>query len=439
KKIEEMIAQRQRFLEGAAKTKGMKAPLANDIFDTMEKFAGYGFNKSHAAAYAAIAYQTAFLKAHHPVEFLAASMSLDIHNTDKLAAFFQEARRLSIKVVPPDITSANADFDVRNQTIIYALGAIKGVGKPAMLNVEHIRQEKPFSDLQDFAERVDPRLVNRRCFEALSRAGAFDALEANRAKAHASASVLSAIAASAEEQRISQQDSLFGDGALQKAVLPEAQPWPESERLDHELESIGFYLSGHPLDDLMEGELRSRIVLADERQDYAITRLFFDMVGVVRDRVEKPARNGGKFAYVRLSDPSGEYELMAPPEVLAEHRDTMEKGTRVLCRVKVRRQDEDIRYMMEGIRPLNRTNVGAHEALCIRLNPKAPLEQIAEVATGLKAAKADRLGALYVEIPLEDERVVTIQLDGRFPVDFGAMAALKAIPGVDQVRPASAA
>ena len=170
----EMDKQRVRFMEGAL-AKGITEADADLTFEACAKFADYGFNKSHSAPYALLTYQTAWLKANHPVEFLAASMSLDAGNTDKLAVFFQEARRMGVPVLPPDINHSCADFTVENESVRYALGAIKGVGKPAMLSVEVARQAGPFKDLQDFAERVDPRLVNRRCFEALAKAGAFHA------------------------------------------------------------------------------------------------------------------------------------------------------------------------------------------------------------------------------------------------------------------------
>ena len=202
KKVEEMVAQRERFLKGAKELKGIEAPLANDIFDTMEKFAGYGFNKSHAAAYALIGYQTAYLKRHFPVEFLAASMSLDIHNTDKLAAFVQEAKRLKIDLIQPDINRSTADFDVQDGALVYALGALKGVGLEAMKHVEAERRANgPFESLHDFAERVDPKSVNKKCIEQLARAGAFDGMEPNRASALAAAPLLAAAAVSAAEDR----------------------------------------------------------------------------------------------------------------------------------------------------------------------------------------------------------------------------------------------
>ena len=438
KNMQEMLAQRARFCAGALELKGIAKPLADEIFDPREKFAGYGFNKSHAAAYAMIAYQTAFLKAHHPGEFLAASMSLEAGNTDKLGVFFQEARRMGIEVRPPDVNQSQADFTVEEGAIRYALGAIKGVGKPAMLSVEQARASGgEFLDLQDFAERIDARLVNRRCFEALAKAGAFHSVEPNRARACAAASMLSAIATSAEEQRTSNQVSLFGDQPAQKLRLPDAPAWGESDKLDNELSSVGFFLSGHPLDDLLTGVLRKRITLAVEREVIGHERQFLDMIGVVRSRIEKPSKSGGKFAIVTLSDPSGEYELFVNDELLQNARDILEVGERVICRVRVRKVEEELRFSMDGVKKLAQASIGTHETLLVRLSADAPLDHVAKVAKGLqKSPSQNALGEIHIEIPVEG-KVVTIILDGRYPVDFGAMSAFQSVPGVDQVRPAA--
>ncbi|MDP3736888.1 MAG: DNA polymerase III subunit alpha [Hyphomonadaceae bacterium] len=433
----EMDKQRVRFMEGAME-KGISEADAHQTFEACAKFADYGFNKSHSAPYALLTYQTAWLKANHPVEFLAASMSLDAGNTDKLAVFFQEARRMGVEVRPPDINASCADFTVEEGAVRYALGAIKGVGKPAMMSVEKARKDGSFKDLQDFSERIDARLVNRRCFEALAKAGAFQSVEPNRAKAFASAGMLSAIAASAEEQRNSNQVSLFGDQPAQKLRLPDAAAWGESDRLDNELTSVGFFLSGHPLDDLLNGGMRARITLAAEREVVGAERQFLDMIGVVRARVEKPSKAGGKFAIVTLSDPSGEYELFVGGDLLENVRDTIEVGGRVMCRVKVRKVDEELRFSMEGVKPLAQASIGSHEALLVRISADAPLERIASVAKGLqKSPSRSALGEIHIEIPVEG-KVITIALDGRYPVDFGAMSAFKSVPGVDQVRPAAA-
>ncbi|HAE95578.1 MAG TPA: DNA polymerase III subunit alpha, partial [Hyphomonas atlantica] len=328
KKVEEMIAQRKRFVEGAAELKGMEEKLANDIFDTMEKFAGYGFNKSHAAAYALIGYHTGYLKRHFPVEFLAASMSLDIGNTDKLAAFFQEAKRLKIPVLAPDVNSSTADFDVKDDAVVYALGALKGVGLEAMKHVVEIRErDGRFEDLYDFAERVDPKHVNKKAFESLSKAGAFDSFEPNRAKMLESAPLLANMAVSAAQDRQGGQGGLFGEAepAL-RPVLPKAKAWNGQQKLDQEFKSIGFYFSGHPLDDVLEGLDRERVTLAMEVQDRAADGKPLEMIGVVRARSDKPARNGGKFAFLTLSDPSGEVEMMVFPETLSQNYDLLQVG-----------------------------------------------------------------------------------------------------------------
>ena len=189
----EMDRQRSRFVEGAAKN-DVDNMLANEIFDLVNEFAGYGFNKSHAAAYAMISFQTAYLKALHPTEFIASIMSLDITNVDKLAQFFKEAKRMELEIMPPCVNRSMADFDVADGKVLYALGALKNVGLEAMRNVVEVRtKEGPFLDLFDFARRVDTRIVNKRAFENLARGGAFDCLEPNRAKALASAATLQSI------------------------------------------------------------------------------------------------------------------------------------------------------------------------------------------------------------------------------------------------------
>ena len=347
---------------------------------------------------------------------------------------------MGIEVRPPDVNHSFADFTVEEQSVRYALGAIKGVGKPAMLSVEEARAKAgPFTDLQDFAERVDPRLVNRRCFEALAKGGAFESIEPNRAKAFAAASMLSAVASAADEQRNSNQVNLFADEPRQRLKLPDAQGWGESERLDNELASIGFFLSGHPLDDLLNGPMRARITLSAEKEIVGQDRQSLEMIGVVRARVEKPAKAGGKFAIVTLSDPSGEYELFVNDELLQNSRDTLEVGLRVICKVRVRKVDEELRFSMDSVKELSKASIGHHETLVVKLSADAPLERIAQVAAALQKGPAQGArGVIRLEIPVEGDRVVTVELDGRFPVDFGAMQAFKSVPGVNQVRPAAA-
>ena len=436
KKVEEMVAQRKRFCEGAAELKGMDAALANEIFDTMEKFAGYGFNKSHAAAYAAIGYHTGYLKCHFPVEFLAASMSLDLHNTDKLAAFVQEAKRLKIEVIAPEVMASTADFDVRDGAIVYALGALKGVGLEAMKHLVSVREAGgPFKDLHDFAERVDPNQINKRAFEQLARAGAFDPLESNRARALAAAPVLVAEASRATADREGGQGGLFGEEETSvRAPLPHAKAWNGQQKLDEEFKAIGFYLSGHPLDDVLESLDRSRVTMAHEISEKAEDGKALELIGIVRARVDKPARRGGKFAFLTLSDPFGEVELMVYPEVLSEQYEKLQVGNAIAVTASVRRNGDEIRLAAEVIKPIAEARLSRPSpALTVRLGAGADPSDLGAIASALRGRPGLDSGALRIEIPLEDGRLVTLELEGEYPTDIRAVQALKSAAGVDQV------
>jgi DNA polymerase III subunit alpha len=436
KKVEEMVAQRARFLKGAKELKGIEAPLANEIFDTMEKFAGYGFNKSHAAAYALIGYQTAYLKCHFPVEFLAASMSLDLHNTDKLAAFVQEARRLNVPVIQPDVNRSTADFDVEEGALVYALGALKGVGLEAMRHVEAEREASgPFRSLHDFAERVDPKSVNKKCFEQLSRAGGFDSLEPNRASALAAAPLLAATAVSAAEDRAGGQGGLFGDAEPAiRATLPQTPAWNGQQKLDEEFAAVGFYLSGHPLDDVLESLEEGRITLSANIADVAMDGRPLELIGVVRRRVEKLSRSGGKFAFLTLSDPTGEVELMVMPEVLETYRDMLSPGSSVCMTVNVRRQEEEIRLSAKTVKPIEKARIGKKaKALLVRLSRGANYHELAAVAKRLETAPGADRGDIFFEIPLEDGRLVMMKLPETYATGLEALRALKMASGVTRV------
>ena len=251
----EMDAQRAGFVAGCATVNGIREREANALFDLIDKFAGYGFNKSHSAAYALLTYQTAWLKAHHPHEFFAASMAYDIHLTEKLAIFVDDARRLGVRLLPPDINASAADFDVElreeGPTIRYALAALKSVGEGAMDRlVEERRTNGAFQSLDDLAHRVDPRLLNKRQLETLAAAGAFDSLDPNRAGAFAVAETVLAVAARTHDQRVSGQGGLFGgDASVGEAIKPpKSASWSIAERMEQEKEAYGFYFSAHPVD-----------------------------------------------------------------------------------------------------------------------------------------------------------------------------------------------
>jgi DNA polymerase-3 subunit alpha len=255
KKIKaEMDAQRERFVSGCAQHQIGK-PKANELFDLIDKFAGYGFNKSHAAAYALVAYQTAWLKAHYPVEFYAASMCFDMAQTDKLAIFVDDMRRMSVACLAPSINQSEAEFSVEphgeGHAVRYALGALKGVGEKAMEQLVEERARKgQYKSLDDFADRVDPKLLNRRQIESLAAGGAFDEVAPNRASVHAAADTILATASSAANARTSGQGGLFGEGAANVVPIrmPAKASWSLAERMGQEKEAFGFYFSAHPID-----------------------------------------------------------------------------------------------------------------------------------------------------------------------------------------------
>ena len=255
KKIKkEMAQQRNRFIEGAV-GKGVDRGSAEFIFELVAKFAGYGFNKSHAAAYALIAYQTAYLKANHPIEFLAASMTLDIGNTDKLNGFAQEARRMGIRIEPPSVNRSEAGFMPSDGAIRYSLAALRNVGRHA---VDHICAEREkrglFKDVSEFARAINPRLVNKRALEMLAAAGAFDELGIDRATALANVDRIMAAGNRSLADETGGQNDLFAGAARTPPPieLRAAKPWVPTDRLSHEFEAVGFFLTGHPLDDYQE-------------------------------------------------------------------------------------------------------------------------------------------------------------------------------------------
>src|ERR1035437_4140814 len=243
KKIrKEMQAQRNNFVSGSVE-RGVERHQADAIFDLLERFAEYGFNKSHAAAYALVAYQTAYMKANFPVEFLAASMTLDMGNTDKLAEFRAEAERLGIKVDPPSINRSHVAFEVDGNTIIYALAALKGVGAQAVKEIVAARADRKFADLADFADRINPRAVNKRVLESLAQAGAFDEFEANRTRVFPAMDAVLARAQRSHDSAAIGQNELFGGGGTREPIVrAQAEPWLPAERLRREYEAVGFFL-----------------------------------------------------------------------------------------------------------------------------------------------------------------------------------------------------
>ncbi len=310
KKPEEMAVHRELFREGAAKN-GLTAQKADDTFDLMEKFAGYGFNKSHAAAYALLAYHTAWLKAHHPAEFMAANMSLAMDDTDKVKILFEDCIGNGMAVLPPNINQSAYRFEPvaeadgkRSKTIRYGLGAVKGSGQNAIEEILRAREDGPFADLFDFCERIDRRVVNRRTVEALIRAGAFDCLHENRAQLLASVPL--AMEAADQAAANAMQGGLFdmGDAPLEKHQLVDEPMWSDKKRLQEEKTALGFYLSGH-LFDAYKGEVRRFVRQKIGELKEGRDKLVAGVISTTRTQMTQR----GKMLIVNLDDGTGQCEV----------------------------------------------------------------------------------------------------------------------------------
>ncbi len=436
----EMRKQKSRFLDGAM-AKGVKKETAAFIFDLVEEFAGYGFNKSHAAAYAVIAYQTAYLKANYPVEFLAASMSLDLSNSDKLAAFHQDARRVGVAVAPPDINASQADFSVEAGeagalAVRYALGAVRNVGLAAMESIVAERARGgEFKSLFEFAERIDGKAINRRQLENLAKAGAFDSVERERARVLAACETLTAYAARVAEERASSQVSLFGaDEPSVRPLMPKAQSWSAQERLDFERESVGFYLSGHPLSDFFaEDRAGAYMTYADILDEGETEPRTYAAAGVVRQVKTRPANSGGMLAWVTFSDPTGEYEAIVMPEHFAAARETLQVGKSFVYRARARWRDGDLKIAAEGFAPIEAAEARALSDLRIFLKEGAPLDVLAATLKALAPPAPGEARPLKLILQLKDGAEVELRPPGVYPAGAAARAAMKATKGVERV------
>jgi DNA polymerase-3 subunit alpha len=428
----EMEAQRRIFLEGA-RQRGIDPDQASEIFDLMERFADYGFNKSHAAAYALVAYQTAWLRANHPTAFFAASMSAAINNTDKLAALVQEAKGLGITILPPDINRSQADFALERLedgsfAIRYALAAIKKVGRAAMEAVVMARGGRDFADLTDFAERIDPRALNRMQLENLAKAG--DSIEPNRAKVYRAAEILLRRAQSAHAERTHGMSGLFTglDAPARRLALPEAPPWPPVEALGFESEAIGFHLTAHPLDPyrrLLEriGAVPSHLLR--ERVENGMGRV--KLAGSVIAIKERTTRNGSRMAWVRLSDSGGSFEITLFSEVLSQVRDVLEAGANLLATVDVRVEGETLRLTAVEVRSLDAVVTQTGQGMRIWVSDGAALAGLGEMLRAEKGGRGRvRIVALLRELGEEAE----IELPGTYMITPALAHRVARMPGI---------
>ncbi|MDD5383653.1 MAG: DNA polymerase III subunit alpha [Gallionella sp.] len=398
KKAEEMAEQREIFVSGALKN-GTSKEQAGNLFDLMEKFAGYGFNKSHAAAYALVAYQTAYLKAHHPAAFMAATLSGDLDNTEKVSIFYADTLQQTIRVLPPDVNSSGYVFSpVDEQTIAYGLGAIKGTGEAAINSIVKARENGPFKDLFDFCRRVDKRIVNRRTVEALIRAGAFDSI--NNHRAALMASVDAALASADQHARAANQNSLFGNDESDAVLIVQTidvPRWRLREQLAHEKASLGIYLGGHPYQEYAD-ELTSfiKVKLSDLTPQFVgqtngsgsgsghSSRRGVPVVlaGIVAGlRIQQTRR--GRMAVVTLDDGSAQVELTVFNEIYEASRPWIREDELLVVRGKASLDEYsgNVRVSGEELFDFASARSSFAQQLALRCSGKVSVAQLKKLFT----------------------------------------------------------
>ncbi len=436
KKIkEEMDRQRGIFIEGAVKN-NVARETAEQVFDKMAKFASYGFNKSHAAAYAYIAYQTAFLKAHYPVEFMAATMTMDKTNTDKLAFFKNDLQQMKITVLPPDINLSEVNFSVENGAVRYALSAVKNVGEAGMIQVvEERRKNGPFKSIQDFFSRVDVSALNKRYIENLTKAGAFDCIEKNRAKIFENIENLIAYASNVSQARKSAQISLFGSSDLSANSLKikTVPDWPHLEKLEKEAEAIGFYLSAHPLDSFDSVFERLRVVPSTEIKKLvavsgAVRVQTAAIVSGVRERI---SQKGNKFAFVSASDKGGAYEAMCFSDMLAVSKEKLKSGQPLLLTLAAdKKPDEDmIRMNIQGVEYLSEVMAKTASTLIVYLDS---LDAVVPLKKVLEQEEKGR-SKIFLIVSVQGYEM-ELELPGRYALQPKTIDALQHLAGLGEIR-----
>ncbi|MBB6190106.1 DNA polymerase-3 subunit alpha [Sphingobium wenxiniae] len=446
KKIKaEMDAQRARFVEGCARS-DIKPAKANELFDLIDKFAGYGFNKSHAAAYALLAYQTAWLKAHYPAEFYAGSMAFDIHLTDKLTVFVDDMRRMGLTCLAPDINRSEADFSVEavevegddprlGFAVRYALGGLKGVGEKAMEQLVEEREARgPFQSLDDFADRIEPRMLNRRQLESLAAAGAFDDIHADRAGVHAAAETILTVAASNAEARASGQGGLFGGEETPHADvrIPPHQTWSTADRMAQEKEAFGFYFSAHPVDRYRH--------LADARgaKSYGAIcsepvaeggRINGVMAAMVEDVRWRETKRGARYAAATFSDNSGQFQASCFDEDACKAiEDMAREGDCALLMVELDRLpgEETPRVTVRGVEPFRQLANASRMELTVDASDPMGVAALAQLLSRARGGRSE----VFLRAPVRDGKAARIFLGDDYAIGADQVDAIALIPGL---------
>ncbi|MEL7011721.1 MAG: DNA polymerase III subunit alpha [Pseudomonadota bacterium] len=433
-----MDAEKPKFISGS-KENGVDEAKAVEVWNLLDKFANYGFNKSHAAAYAVVSYQTAWLKANHPVEFMAGVMNCDIHLTDKLATYFEEVKhQLSLPYVAPCVNRSDAVFSVHDGALHYALGALKNVGVEAMRLITAGRGDKPFTTIFDFARRVDLKRIGKRPLEMLARAGAFDELDRNRRRIFDSIDKLTAYSAAIHEQKSSAQVSLFGEAGedLPEPRLSPVEDWLPAERLREEFLAVGFYFSGHPLDDY-EGALKRKDVRSLQQIEEQARRspAVMKIAGVVAGRQERRSARGNRFAFVQLSDTTGSYEVTMFSDTLEAAREHLEPGSMVVMGVEATMEEDQLKLLGRSVSPIDNVVADAGQSgLKIFVEDEAVLAKVARVLEDAANAKGGRGPISFCLMNPDLPGEVEMDVPGLYPVSPQIRGALRSLGGVVTVE-----
>ncbi|MBE8220819.1 MAG: DNA polymerase III subunit alpha [Alphaproteobacteria bacterium] len=436
-----MDAQKARFIEGAI-ANGVEKRKASDIYDLVKKFAGYGFNKSHAAAYALIAYQTAYLKANFPLAFYAASMTLDYERTEKLNVFRQDAARAGrdIRLASPDVNRSLVRFGVKEDEITYALSAIRNVGSGSMeMLVEERETNGKYKSLIDFVQRIGGIGLNRRLLENLIKAGALDSLEPNRAKLLNGIEHLLGEAGASQYERETQQENMFnGEGGEQNELhLPDTPAWATTLRLNYEFEAIGFFLSGHPLDEYKTLLDRNHVIMSDKLAQQTSKKIL--MAGAVIKKQERKSKRGNAFAFVSLSDEGGQFEITIFSEVLSQSREILEEGNLVVVGVdidtseSINGQEGSLRLTASSVRSIDRLSENNETGLRIFVSNRDT--QIyktikSQLDEGRITDSKKKGGMVHITIQGNVAGDVELELPDRYNINPRITGALKSIPGI---------
>ena len=430
KKIKsEMDAQKERFISGAIKN-GINEKKADYIFEQVAVFAGYGFNKSHAAAYALIAYQTAYLKTHFPEFFITASMSLEKDNTDKLSVFVSDAKKMGIKILPPDINKSKMDFDVEENDIRYGLGAIKNTSQKDMIQInDELHQNGNFKDLYDFAQRLDASVLSKKNLEFLAYSGTFDAIENNRNKVYQSINILSSISNAAMEKNSNNQDYLFDDEFenFSHIPLPEVDNWTNSESLEKEFTAIGFYLSGHPLNEYEH-------IIKDKKikyySDINSSETKYKIAGTISYVKERKSQRGRNFAFVGLTDENNQFEITLFSDVLFKVRNFLIPGLSIIAEVETQRNDNNLRLLTIDLFPLEELMKKNINVLKVYVNNPETILKIRDRVEDKGNSK------ILVQILMngKDKYQTELKLGNNFIVNPSIKASIKEIEGVLKIE-----